>query len=403
MKILISLAYINFISSLTPLICKNHHNRNPRLLTRKLSEIVKSQKPIGCCPNTEFGAPYGPEKSCCCDKVYTTNTHFCCQPTGKCDTHASVMKLENRDKCRRIDKCESSIDKRSGEEFHCSNDDNKGSECSLQCREGYVQVGPNGPIDARVAKDNSLLNDGVATKLMSTKNSFSQTVTYKCDSENGINQWQLTNKTARQEICCRPSCPPVPVDTKIDFFIVLDKSSSIGKDNFKFVQTFAKHIIDQMPLGPDNVQMRLTTYNDIVESVFEMNDSISVPKLQLIEKIEAIEYKGKGTMTGDALRDIVDNALFHKDNRPDAKDLLLLVTDGRSKQHKLIRESTRILEENNVRILVIGVGPEIKESELIDIASDDSGKNMRLAKDFEGLVSLGTWVLETQCPDLVCH
>ena len=88
-------------------------------------------------------------------------------------------------------------------------------------------------------------------------------------------------------------CPPVPENTVSDIFIVLDKSSSIGAENFEFVRDFVKQILAQLPLGSDLVQVSLTTYNKVVEQVFTLGESSDLSLLNAA--VDSIEYKGKGT------------------------------------------------------------------------------------------------------------
>lgn len=74
-----SLLILHKVASQDFLPCKNT-NFVPKLTT------LPKAKPIGCCPaNDPNGKLYGPDKSCCCDRVYKTNTHFCCQPNNVCD------------------------------------------------------------------------------------------------------------------------------------------------------------------------------------------------------------------------------------------------------------------------------------------------------------------------------
>lgn len=369
------------------------------------NRIGGGQKPIGCCPPDDpDGRPYGPEKSCCCNKVYRPDQSFCCQPTGKCDSLTSIMKLGNEHKCEPIiidePLCQdTSTLENEGEILSCSNSNEVGSFCSIECVDGYQKV-------------NMLSNE---TSSSADNGQIFQCVDDTSMSQNGLNfdnnnnnnqspSWSILDQIAKENECCRPSCPPVfPIHTKADFFIVIDKSSSIELHNFAYVKQFMLNIIDTFPLGPDRVQVRMTTFNSIVEVIMELEDSANLSQFELEEKINNIVYDGKGTNTGDGLMDVVQNALHEPTNRPHVPDFLLLITDGRSKQDQLIDQAVAHLKNNDVTILTIGVGDKIRKSELASIATAPRETNMRTAKDFAALVGLGQWVMSTQCPELSCN
>jgi len=205
----------------------------------------------------------------------------------------------------------------------------------------------------------------------------------------------MGNAAARQTSCCLPECPPVPGNTVSDIFIVLDKSSSIGADNFEFVRDFVKQILAQLPLDANLVQVGLSTYNKVVESVFTLGETSDVTLLNAA--VDAIEYKGKGTYTGMGLMDVVENGLTHPNNRAEAKDMVLLVTDGRSKDYSVVEEAVAALHPVS-EIYVIGVGSKIKESELFYVASEPVEEHFNTVPDYANLVNQVQWVLQSQCP-----
>ena len=270
-----------------------------------------------------------------------------------------------------------------GEVLQCTELHEIGSTCKIDCENGFVKI-----------------NMAEPTEELRLNSPIKQDI-YQC-SEEGI--WDIINPVAQKQECCRPQCPPTyPADTKADFFIVLDKSSSIGLENFQFVKDFMLEIVNTFPLGLDSVQLRLSTFNNIVENIFELDESATLPINEIREKITAIEYSGRGTLTGDGLEDVLRNAITQPNNRPDVKDFVLLVTDGRSKQEIKIRRIVAELKRMDVRILTIGVGDKVRRQELAAIASDPKEENLRMAKDFSELVNQVSWVLSTQCPEYTCE
>lgn len=322
------------------------------------------EKAIGCCPNGDpNGKPFGPGKACCCDKVYHTDTAFCCMPHG-CDGSQEVLDItpENISLCESFKSCpKEPVSGKKGEKFECGGTE-EGNKCSLECKEGY-----------------------------NYKGDVNNTELYTCSK----GSWLTINAPARETSCCLPVCPPVPEDTVSDIFIVLDKSSSIGADNFEFVRDFVKQILAQLPLGSDLVQVSLTTYNKVVEQVFTLGESSDLSLLNAA--VDAIEYKGKGTYTGAGLMDVVANGMTNPNNRAHARDMVLLVTDGRSKDYSVVEEAVQVLHPVS-EIYVIGVGSKIKESELFYVASEPVEEHFNTVPDYAELVNQVQWVLQSQCP-----
>ena len=97
------------------------------------------EKAIGCCPNGDpNGKPFGPGKACCCDKVYHTDTAFCCMPHG-CDGSQEVLDItpENISLCESFKSCPAEPKSgKNGEKFECEGTE-EGNKCSLECKEGY--------------------------------------------------------------------------------------------------------------------------------------------------------------------------------------------------------------------------------------------------------------------------
>lgn len=323
------------------------------------------EKAIGCCPNGDpNGKPFGPGKACCCDKVYHTDTAFCCMPHG-CDGSQEVLDItpENISLCESFKSCPAEPKSgKTGEKFECEGTE-EGNKCSLECKEGYNYKGD--------------VNN--TTEL------------YTCSK----GSWLEINAPARQSTCCLPVCPPVPENTVSDIFIVLDKSSSIGAENFEFVRDFVKQILAQLPLGSDLVQVSLTTYNKVVEQVFTLGESSDLSLLNAA--VDSIEYKGKGTYTGMGLMDVVNNGLTSPNNRAHARDMVLLVTDGRSKDYSVVEEAVSALHPVS-EIYVIGVGSKIKQSELFYVASEPVEEHFNTVPDYAELVNQVQWVLQSQCP-----
>jgi hypothetical protein len=66
--------------------------------------------------------------------------------------------------------------------------------------------------------------------------------------------------------CCeRDGCP---ADLRVDFFFILDSSSSIKDKNFQFIREYVIGLIATMPIGLDKTRVGIITYNNEVSLFF---------------------------------------------------------------------------------------------------------------------------------------
>lgn len=310
------------------------------------------------------------------------------------------MRLENfndcedlkKPKCENIETTPHNNTLQDNEIFECSGNDNKiGDTCDIACQPGFMKVTNNinsTEVDFMYECQEDLIN----TKIF--------------DPSSAV--WNLIDADAKNNECCKPACPPNFIDPKADFFVVMDKSSSIGLANFEYVKQFFLRFLDTLPLGNDAVKIRFLTYNHAnnIEVVIDLQESVDLPRSVLDDRIQNMQYKGKGTHTGDALLEVVENAMSHNntDNRPDVEDILVLVTDGKASngQQPKIDSAVTTLKNDGWTIMAIAVGDKIKPNELASIASDPAESFIGTAEDFSKLVGMSDWVMSSQCPVYTC-
>jgi len=309
-------------------------------------------KPIGCCPNNEDGKPFGPGKACCCGTVYNTTSHFCCdQSRGECrDGEWEVLedKPGNRKKCYDTQTCDREI-VTNLVELSCTDGLYHGSVCDFTCPNGFDLAG----IDQ-----------------------------VSCDPKTG--DWQnLWGQVAEQTPCCKRKCDTKDPNYKLDFFIILDQSSSIGKENFQKMKNFVNNLLLQSNLGQQGVRVGLITYNRRPQLRFHMNEMENHE--QAIAAVDSIVYEGRGTNTGLAVKWVVDNAFkLEFGDRPEVPNKVLLITDGRARDPPILKvQSTRLQDEATVYAL--GIGKQIDYVELNRIASKPSERHVLYVDNFSFL------------------
>nr|CAB3265952.1 E-selectin [Phallusia mammillata] len=154
--------------------------------------------------------------------------------------------------------------------------------------------------------------------------------------------------------CCARSCPPYAV---MDFIVILDSSSSVGDDNWFKMKNFVRNFLDDFSVSPDASHYGIFRYNRAVDTDTQilLNDYPNDIDA-LLNAFDEIPYDGSGTRTGNAINHAVDVMLKEGNgNRPGARDVVLIITDGKS-QDPVAAPSQR-LRDTGAIVFVLPIKP----------------------------------------------
>ncbi|CAG5123755.1 unnamed protein product, partial [Candidula unifasciata] len=117
-------------------------------------------------------------------------------------------------------------------------------------------------------------------------------------------------------------------DADKDIVFILDASASVGPDNFEILLKYVSSIIKDLTAFRHGHQFSLVTYSTEAKTVFSFNRYSS--REQIIEAVETTTYSAGSTNTAGGLREAIQ--LFQADfgDRPSAKNVAILITDGQS-------------------------------------------------------------------------
>lgn len=129
--------------------------------------------------------------------------------------------------------------------------------------------------------------------------------------------------------------PPVPAECgagHVDLVMVIDGSKSVRPQNFELVKQFVNRIVDLLEVSPQGTRVGLVQYSSRVRTEFPLNKYHTADEIK--KAVMDVEYMEKGTMTGLALKHMVEHSFSELEGaRPLSHNIPrigLVFTDGRS-------------------------------------------------------------------------
>lgn len=325
--------------------------------------------------------------------------------------------------CQRIPRCRA-LSKPEHGAMSCQQESDEiahavGTVCNFRCDRGYRMVGDDESVCVATGDGEAVYNKPTPVcqpitcdmpknlrrveAKCSRGNMYGSTCQYKCerelytpDSKSKMeNRCRLDGTWSSPPPCCRLPCPP---HTIMDLVIVLDSSSSVKIHNWKKVVKFVGDVVEKLDLSHEASQVYVIRYNSEVDENNQLLFTQSSNKTQIDAALASIPYDGRGTYTGKALSYLRSHLLRRATNRPNATDVVLLLTDGRASDDvKLISSQLR---DDGVEMFAIGVG-KARRKELLEITGSRA-KIWPTLNDFDELTEdaatrIGNYICEKSC------
>ncbi|XP_062897122.1 matrilin-4 [Mobula hypostoma] len=226
-----------------------------------------------------------------------------------------------------------------------------------------------------------LQNDGKTCKAVNVCNTVEHGCEFQCVSTPGSyfcicppgRQLNLDGKTCNK--CSRAN---------IDLVFVIDGSKSVRPENFEVVKKFVNNIVDALDVSTQGTRVGLVQYSSTVRTEFPLGKHSTTEALK--SAVNGVQYMEKGTMTGLALKHMVENsftaaggARLMAENYPRVG---VVFTDGRSQDS--ISEWSKKAKDAGITMYAVGIGKAV-EDELREIASDPVDQHFFYASDFSAI------------------
>nr|XP_015220715.1 PREDICTED: matrilin-4 isoform X1 [Lepisosteus oculatus]XP_015220716.1 PREDICTED: matrilin-4 isoform X1 [Lepisosteus oculatus] len=233
-----------------------------------------------------------------------------------------------------------------------------------RCNEGYT-----------------LLDDGKTCQLEDLCNTVEHGCEHRCVSAPGsyhcvCPEGQLLQEDGKSCSTCRSA--------NIDLVMVIDGSKSVRPQNFELVKQFVNQVVDSLDVSAHGTRVGLVQYSSRVRTEFPLSQYKSAEDIK--NAVLKVEYMEKGTMTGLALKHLVENSFSEAEGaRPPSKGIPrvgLVFTDGRSQDD--ITEWAKKAKDAGITMYAVGVGKALEE-ELREIASEPVDKHFFYTTDFTAI------------------
>lgn len=176
---------------------------------------------------------------------------------------------------------------------------------------------------------------------------------------------------------------------------VLDNSGSVGIGHFRSVKQFLINIIRSWKIGPNEVRVAVVSFSNRAFVNFYLKRYNN--KYGLIRAIRNIKYLRGGTNTYNALQLL--HTVFKRQNgdRKYAQNIAIVITDGKSSNSLLTKLAANGIKRTGVKMFSVGVGHNVRSSELRVLASHPQYKHMFTVGTFKALKRITNTITTNIC------
>ncbi len=203
------------------------------------------------------------------------------------------------------------------------------------------------------------------------------------------------------------SVVPVQMCQREDIVFVVDSSGSIQGTNWPLVLEFMKNVIRGFNIGPDAVRIGVVSFGNLVYPQFQLNTFFTLE--DILGRIDRIQFMDQSTNTPAAIR-YTREVMFTARNgdRPFVPNSAIIITDGvprvpsdLNQALRLTFQEANLARQQGINIFAIGVGPEITQSSLNQIANQPSSQYTFKVDQYQQLESILYEVASAACGDTV--
>lgn len=183
-----------------------------------------------------------------------------------------------------------------------------------------------------------------------------------------------------------PSC-----DTTLDIALILDKSTSIGRD-YPLLKNRTKQLLNFFTIGPNDVNVGAVVYSS--DAVFGFPIGNHTNRADLDTAIDALPGTDGRTNIAGGIELAINQLLIPPGDRPNVPNVCLLVTDGAANIRENETEIVAAHARQKCNLITVGIGNVIDPIQLANISS--TGEVIQ-ADNVDGLAAILEELVVTVC------
>ena len=163
------------------------------------------------------------------------------------------------------------------------------------------------------------------------------------------------------------------ISGRVDVVFAIDGSDQVTPSVYRGLKQFVTHALRSYKISPSDTNVGMVYYGGQQQVALTLKDGSNAATVNAM--IEALP-KSEGQANLVELLGTIDKQVFvaQAGSRPGAGKVLVLLTTGDNRVHKPseIENVARLLHARDIRVIVVGVGSGIDNSQLMNIADDPS-------------------------------
>ena len=172
---------------------------------------------------------------------------------------------------------------------------------------------------------------------------------------------------------------------------MIDDSASVYETGFKYAKNIVRTLLDCFTIGDAEIRVALMAFGADVSTIFTFNTSMDIATIK--SKIDGMQFRGQSqTNTTDAM--YTAHRLMDS-NPPDTLDIVIVLTDGRSRQS--IGTASSEIHSRGVYVFAMGIGGDEDSSNLETIAGNPNADYHVKSNDYLDLHSKVSKLINDLC------
>ena len=157
----------------------------------------------------------------------------------------------------------------------------------------------------------------------------------------------------------------------------------MGSDYVK-EKTFVKKVAQRIGISQSGTRAGIVLFSSKAILKVKLNQYDNTADFN--RAVDNLEFLASGTHIGLALKVALEQ-LFTRANgmRANVPNVIILLTDGQTSDASLVTRMVKRIRKAGIKIIVIGIGPNVSPSELLKIAG--TSNHLYLPKTFQQLLS----------------